>query len=230
MKIKLLILIGIIFCMSGCDINYNLEIVDDKYTENVSVIETDSSNWDKGPSLPSKDLLDVYMKKPIPLSSNDPLKPESDEPIEGIAYYDKKDLSNENQIGINLSGEFDKEKYNSSRLVAYAYNRFLIGTVNGNIVLSTGEKAKIFEQYKLLNKLTIKIKTNHVVVKNNADEVDGQTYIWNVTQDNYKNKPIYLEMSKEKKVSNYDNVIGKTIMKVVLIVGIVILVIGLIFL
>ena len=227
MNKKKFILIGIIFCMTGCNINYNLEIVDDEYKENISAVETDSTKWNSSQSsLPMKDLLDVYLKKPIPISNQEPLRPESDEISEGITYYDKKDLSNDEKIGIRLEGTFNKETYSNSRAVLYGYNRFLIGTLNGNIVLSTGEKVKIFEQYKDLEEITVKIKTNHVVVKNNADEVDGETYIWHLTKDNALNKSIYFEFNKQEKVSNYDNEIGKLIFKIVIVIAVVAVVIG----
>lgn len=69
------------------------------------------------------------------------------------------------------------------------------------------------------DKLEIKFITNHKVIKNNADVVEGNNYYWYITKDNYNNKKIEFEFEKNKSNDEY---ILLYIFGIILIFGIVI--------
>lgn len=227
-KIKYLFVLILPFILCGCNAEYNLEIVDDEYKEelNVTASEDNSTNL-IAYDMSIKQYNDFYLEKPIPASMNITIFSEDNKEAEGVKYYQKEDLTTEDITGIKFKNTFTKEEYEKSRIVNESYNRFLIGTIDGNVVLSTGEVFKYFKEVPILDTVTVNIKTNHKVIKNNADEVKDNVYTWYITKDNYENKPIEFQFSKEEKVSNYDNVIGKTILKVVIIIISIILVLGL---
>ena len=198
---KIFLSLILLFCLTGCSINYELTIEDDQYQESTTVIEKDKTLWNEpNPLLTTQQMFELYIEKPIPLSQHSIIQSESNEKLAGVAYYTTKDLTDENQLGVNYYGEFTKDSIQDSTLINNAYNRFLVGTIDNNIILSTGEKCKLFEEYDNLDEVNIKITTNHKVVENNADEVNGNTYIWTVRKNNADNKPIYLEMSKDEYV------------------------------
>lgn len=223
MKKKILFLVIFVFFVSGCEINYNLEIKDDKYTESVSATAIPEKESDEV-SLPSELFYKSYEKKPIPLFTDTIMQSESNKKIDGVKYYNSEDLSNGNLVGMKYTGDFTYNDFQKSYMVNYAYNRFLIATVDNNTILSTGEHFKLFEQFENLDKVNITIKTNHKVIENNADEVNGDKYIWHVTKEDAKNKSIYLKMSKEAKSSG--NII---LLKFALILLGIVLIIGAVF-
>lgn len=228
-KTKYLFLLVLPFILCGCNAEYNLEIVDDNYKEELKVTAEEDSNTNLiAYDMSIKQYNDFYIKKPIPASIDATIFSEDNTKADGVIYYEKEDLTIDDITGIKFKNTFTKEGYEKSRIVNESYNRFLIGTIDGNVILSTGEVFKFFKEVPILDTVTVNIKTNHKVIKTNADEVNDNVYTWYITKDNYENKPIEFQFSKEEKVTNYDNVIGKTIFKVVIVILGILLVVGLI--
>lgn len=225
MEKKLILLVISIFLVSGCEAEYNLEIKGDDYIESTSVNagsqEVISENFT------SSNIYDFYKDKPIPLFNDDAILDESNEKMNGVAYYDKTNSNDGDNINMQLEGNFQSSTIDKSNLINFAYNRFLKATIDGNVVLSTGENFKIFEQFPNLDKVTIRIKTDNNVVKNNADEIEKNTYIWHVNRDNYSDKAIYLEFNKPEENENDDfSIVFNPI--ILIVVLIIVVVIGLI--
>ena len=227
MKKKLILLAISVFLVSGCEAEYNLEIKGDDYIESTSVNagsqEVISDNFT------SSNIYDFYKDKSIPLFNDDTILDESNEKLNGIAYYDKTNSNDGNNINMQFKGQFQSSTIENSNLINFAYNRFLKATIDGNVVLSTGENFKIFEQFPNLDKVTIRIKTDNNVVKNNADEIEKDTYIWHVNRNNYSDKAIYLEFNKpdENENDGFSIVFNPIILIIVLIIIIVIVLIAL---
>lgn len=53
------------------------------------------------------------------------------------------------------------------------------------------------------DKLEIKFVTNHKVIKNNADLIEGNNYYWYITKDNYDSKKIEFEFEKNLNKDRY---------------------------
>ena len=227
---KIFCLLGLLFLVSGCDVTYELNIDGDELKEKTDIVETNSNNLNL-PYLTTtyQGMFDEYIKKPIPISIQDEIQPDSDEELPGVVYYKKKDISDNNQTGFRLTGKFNDNTIRNSTVINDGYNRFLKAGIDGHIVLSTGERLKAFDQYLTLDNVTIKIKTNHEVIKHNADEVKKGTYIWHIDRSNYTDKAVYFEI-KEKiptKEKSFD--FNLEIKSVLLILGIVIALVILIF-
>lgn len=226
LKKKFLILISIVFLISGCDITYNLDIYNGKFSENIKIIENDKSKWNSNVSTTTaQELYNSYKAKPIPISSYSPMIPGTNEKLNDVLYYNVNDLTNQKRIGMEYNYDMTQSQFNDSYFVRYAYNRFLVATIKDNITISTGEKLKLFEQYNNLENVTINITTNHKVIKHNADKVDGDTYIWKVNRENADDKSLYFEVDEdavaESESSDWLKVIGT-----IIIVMIIILVVG----
>ena len=199
MRKKILILLGFVFLTSGCTINYDLSIMDGNYTEKIDSIETNSTYFETNDEgvIPANELKKFYLKQPIPLSESTPMLDDGMGTENDAAYYHVEDISNDSRVGLRFNGYFRSVDLAESRMIDYGYNRFLKATVNDNVILSTGEKLKIFEEYSNLDSVVIKIKTNHKVIKENADKINKNTYIWNVDRNNYSDKSIYFEFEAE---------------------------------
>lgn len=220
-KFKYLIICILPFVLCGCNAEYNLEIIDDQYKEELSVTADEDSNTSLiAYDTTIKEYNDYYLQKPIPVSIEASIFSEDNAKSKYVTYYEKEDLTKNNITGIKFKHTFDKSGYEESRIVNESYNRFLIGTIDGNVILSTGEVFKYFKEVPILDKVTVKIKTNHKVVKNNADEVKDGVYIWYITKDNFENKPIDFEFSKDEIIKSSDNEMTKAITVIMIVIGI----------
>ena len=86
--------------------------------------------------------------------------------------------------------------------------------------------------YQMVDSYKIVINTNHKVLDSNADEVNGNTYIWNIYNESNETsveKPITIKFSKEKVtgplVTNWPLLII-SLLTVVLIGGILLVVVN----
>lgn len=221
---KIVILVGIVFLLSGCNITYNLEINNQEFKENIKIVENNKEAWNLPLSvLTVEEFYEHYKDKPIPISVNSPIVSESNEKLNDVQYYKKKNLTSEDSLGLSYKYDMTQSQFNDSFFIHYAYNRFLVGTVDDHIIISTGENFKLYEQYNNLDKVTVNIKTNHKVIDNNADEINGDTYTWNITKRNASNKSIYLEIEKDQLVDNEGNsFLGVVIIIFFIIVGIIV--------
>ena len=82
------------------------------------------------------------------------------------------------------------------------YNHNSVKNYLSTLVLDSGsgEGCYIFDNYNLMDKLTVNIKSNYLVSEHNADEVVDNTYTWVITKDNYKKKNIYIKIDKSREV------------------------------
>ena len=74
-----------------------------------------------------------------------------------------------------------------------------------------------FDEYPLLEEVTVNIKTDYLVEENNADSVDGNTYTWVFNKDSKKSIDIVIDTSKSG-----DRVLGIVNVSTVITIGVVI--------
>lgn len=197
MKEKIIFLVIILFTLTGCEINYTLDIDKDNLIETTAAIgNPEDKNEDF--ELSSQILYDEYINKPIPIFNDVIIQAESNQKLKGITYYKKENLSDNANLGIKYNGEFNFDNITKSTIINYAYPDFSVKREDDNLVLETGKRFKLFEQYPNLEKVTINIKTNRKVIDNNADKISNHIYTWTITKDNYLSKPIKLTLKQDK--------------------------------
>lgn len=233
-KKKLILLLVLIFLFTGCSATYELEVYNNKFKENVSINNYDPKSWDTVLSTGfsyKRQIMD-NLKYPLPAFSDTTVDENDWIRLDGEEYYETKLISSKNNLGLSWNYNFNDTNYSRAKLPSMAYQYFTFTTSNENTwILSTDAKLKSFEEYSNLEKLTIKIKTNHKVINHNADKVEGTTYTWNILRENQNKKRVQIELSKEEKVFNYENEIVNTVGIVVAVVlGIAILGISVIIL
>ena len=191
---KGLFLLFCIFLLSGCSVNYDLEI-GDEILEKTNIIENFSA-----PDY-NYNLFNIYSTKPIPLSEYVPIMSESDNRAEGISYYDFKPFSDSTTFGINYAGNFNADiPLNESSILWFGVGNFDYREEEDGIYINVPSKIKIFEQFSNLDEINVNIKTDYNVIENNADKVNKNVYVWKINRDNYKNKTIKLKISKSSKL------------------------------
>lgn len=211
MKKKLLIIVPLIFFLTGCNATYNVEIYNDKVRESVITIDESPDTWDEKDQygVSYRDKIDKISNYPVPIfydaevNENDTIK------TSGVRYYKFSKISTDKKLGYKLKyNSFGLSDYSKSSIIRSCYKFFKVLDSDDKIYLSTSLENTCFSNYGLEN-LTINIKTNHVVVDSNADIEDGVNYTWNISIEDSKNSPIMLVLEKNKYVFNYDNIIGK---------------------
>ena len=237
-KISLILLI-IIF-LSGCSVNYDLEITENDLTEETTIM----TDVNKNESYEGEALTDILDK-----TKNDYFEPifsnpsNYDEYIGGfqpnVDYYKVDDYQNNNWQGLKLSNTFERSSFYRSRMVKYCFKEVDYQNDGTYIMLRTNNSCDVFKSYSLLEEITVNIKTDLNVVVTNADRVNDNVYTWVINRNNYQNKPIRMtyklnkddikeeqeEKPKEenKEEQNNENKSKQNYNKVILVISFIIL-------
>lgn len=191
-KLKLFLFCLMIFLMTGCDVNYNLEIYNNYMTESVDfLLENKLENQKK---------IDEYMS------------------VDHQAYFDmdlgksynyvQHKIKKNNKIGINLNYNYRGDDLQNSSLLNKCYYKKSVIKENNEIVIHTEGINSCFymDDNKVIDNLKINIKTDLPVIKHNADKVSHNVYTWIVDENNYQNHPIDIKIStkvEDKKTNNF---------------------------
>lgn len=195
---KKIILLGLMmFVLTGCNVEYNLTINEDTIYESIDLLsETAEESY----------ILSVYTK-PIEVSLDSPMHSESNEKLPDVEYYNTSKLLNNGLYQMNINYEHNFNDYKNSNIISNSVSVLKIEKSKGIYIFNTGATLKVFDNYKELNNLTIKIKLSDKfeLVSSNADEVINNEYIWNVSRNDYKTNPITLSFKKIEKNNSTNN-------------------------
>lgn len=201
MNKKVWLLLPLIFLLTGCGVTYNLEIVDNDYIETVV--------FSLPKNMEHEDII-KEIQNTVPYFSND---------FDEKRVYKKKVLKNNSQL-YKVKYEYTskgKEEYLDSRFLSTCFDTYNIFDEGEQYSLLTSVGFKCINyNYINTNDIVIGIKTNHVVSSHNADRVDKDTYIWVFNEENSEYKNIKLNYMKDEYVFNYDNIIIKVMIVIVI--------------
>ncbi|MBD8922271.1 hypothetical protein EGR52_02465 [bacterium] len=192
---KIIILLLISFIFSGCSVNYNLYIDDEKFVENFGVIAEENEQYSK----------DDYMYKfneeyPIYIDQEykyyNPYEKDND-----FTYYNKSYRESNNGYIFNYDTEYSYKNLNRSRVLNTAFENFSFNYNSQEQYFYFSCNDFILNQDNNFSsiKVTISFSENIDVISTNADTFENQKYCWNFS-DNV-NDNIQLQY-KIKKVDN----------------------------
>ena len=190
---KIIYLILMLFLITGCDATYNLTLENNIITENLQINTNNSSS--------NKEIRDLTLNSVLATDYREEI-PEVNTKVEGIKYYDIKKIDTENTLGISYKSDFTLLDYKYSTIVNTNAKSFDYKNNKDGIVINIKKPLDAFILYPDLNNLTIKFKTNHQVVKDNADEIIDDTYYFYLNRNNYQAKKIILELSNDYDISS----------------------------
>ena len=201
MKKILFIIFALLF--TGCEASYNLSMDVDSIHEETDMIVA-SDNEYKGYVDTIGPIYEYYLRNKVPLFVND----------EGFGTYrDDYEYYDNGGFSFNLLGDFNKDSFVNSYIINFAGEANT--KVTGNTVsLSYNFSSDLFENYNMLDKITININDiSNSITSNNADGVNinkiinneeslnnnnGKVYTWVITKDNYLDKNINFSYKKNK--------------------------------
>lgn len=211
---QFIVLIGIILLLSGCTVDYDLNIDDDFVNENLSFVENDNSKLDTirtygtfwMDDISYRNLINEYMKMDIASTSDNK------------QFYDKQLISN-NGVGMNLNSKFKLDNYSESKIAYNCYKYFNVDSEDGIYTISTSKDFLCFnDDYPLLEQVNINITTKYKVLENNADSVNGNTYSWVINKRNADNSKIIIKF-KTKSDNVFANIINEDNKFLIIILG-----------
>lgn len=190
---KTALLILMMLFITGCDAIYSLDLQSDQFNETLEVNNHKKATWDSK----YKNIIDLISESNVATDYREE-KPESNEKIVGLNYYDISKISNDNNLGLKYNHNFTISEYKYSSIV-FSNANLLEYNYNKDIITINNETLKSFNNYPDLNNLTIKFITNHDVINNNADEIKNNEYYWYFNKANANTKKIILEVSRNYK-------------------------------
>lgn len=234
MKKKILLGIMGMFLLSGCSVNYEITIdKNNNFQENVTIDANVSENYDKSYLYAS--FLEEY---PTFIDQEFPYYNPT-EKLDGNTYYEKSYRETANGYLFNYKTNYNLSNIEKARSINVSFTNFGIKYIESlDYYYISLKNPKIFQTYNNLDMVTVKISLNDLVVlKNNADIIQENTYIWIMKPDNLKNIEISYKVKKDrvetsdpireepkKEETNWANK-----HKVLIMVGSFILLIGIVF-
>lgn len=237
---KLMLISVLVFMLSGCTATYELEINSDGIREDLHLNASDNDIISfKKDYIEHEGDISIDEKPEYFICSHWSLSDDrvcsifAKEAVSGIEYYNFDGNSN----NFNFDYQFDFDEFYDSNIANSFYTKFLFKKYdydedgeNDYYMLTTTDDFTAFDLHKQLTQVTIKIKVDYEVISNNADEVDGNVYIWNFTPNNvssidlvYNPDVIVDDRSLLEKV--FDNVI----IKIFFILGILAVICGILY-
>lgn len=212
MKKKILTLILLIFMISGCSVEVNIDISDNKIKESNDITVLENAIY-------TKEILRTSFRDYIPIYASDLIVDTvPDQPFSDVLYYNKNTTDLGNGYRFNYSYDFDIDKYGDARTIKDGFRDYSYSYRNDIISLSTDNEGLIyFNDYPLLEEVTVNIKTDYLVEENNADSVNDNTYTWVFNKDSKKSIDIVIDTSKSG-----DRVLGIVNVSTVITIGVVI--------
>ena len=201
---KILLFIVCIFMLTGCDIEYNLTIDNDSFDEKVtlSLLKKDVSFED----------MTNYLKNKIPIS-NDRYE---------TRFYEPSIDVHENSYDLVYDYSHDFNNFRNTLFVDSCYNDSKITRTDDKITIRSGKGFRCLnpDNGLITDNVKINITTKLEVLDNNADEVNGNTYTWNINFNNVQNKEVNITLKRKVQSSQINiNYILFGIIGCVLLVG-----------
>lgn len=202
---KILYLLLLCLIISGCSATYDIDITNQKVKENLKLIETDNTKFDKENS-------SGWTYRQIIESTLSPNE---------FAHetYTTKKIETEDSLGLEYNNNLEYLDLRNLSVLEQCYSKYNILDNDNSISLDTGTKFDCYDYYENLDEITIRLKTNHKVLNNNATKVENGTYIWEFTKNS--NHQILLKISKTADNTKYRYLLYMAIIFVVLGGGII---------
>ena len=191
MKLKLFFLLFVMTFLTGCDITYKLEFVDNTFKEDVVIKNIDKFK-EEVESVYAFDLSTNY------LDVSDYTKEEG--LSFGYTYYTKK-LITDPILQLEYKYDFNKNEYDNTQIgrMVFPDMKFSANT------LESGKINDIYDKYLELNNINIEISTDKEVSYNNADKVIDNIYYWEINRENSYNKDIKIIFAEEENIISLSN-------------------------
>lgn len=182
---KIIFVLFITIFITGCTVEYNLNIDENQISENININIEDIS------ALPEDSYEQLtYPQNKVYFKENQ--------------YYAVDYTEEDNNLYSSFNYVHEIDKFNGATVLDLCYpNRTIENTQNEIRISTTGSFACAFTEFGAdISYAQINITTKLKVTESNADEVNNNTYTWNIDKTNYTNKPINIVIEKNNKTTD----------------------------
>ena len=166
---KWLLLLAVLL-LSGCNVEYELNITEDEFQEAIFI---DEGGFD------------------FPITAYYDDEGTSEGFVDGIEYY-QATVTDNSSI---LTYDYLPEDYERSHAANVCFNRFVVNEENGITTLVSSNYYNCIAYYSSLEAITVNVNLDHniySIVNHNADAVHGNQYTWYINRNNYEDHYIYM--------------------------------------
>ncbi len=195
---KLVYLLIALLVTTGCSAEYSLTINGSNVTENLNLVYDEDKEYNTQSETTIQDYFYMFGSEKYPLYNDVRIDADGNFPT-GTKYYDI-DLVENNYL--TAIGNTNISSLSKSNLINSCFNYFSVSRDENYYTLSTEKDIICFEDFNLLEDITVNITTDNRVIYDDADEFDEETntYKWHFTQSNYKNKTLKLIYSNDYEI------------------------------
>ena len=215
---KILILVFSILFFTACTVDYNIELNDEIFDENLTIYESDSTKFSSdiygnkyGGTITLEQKFRNLNDLPQSVLTNQPIdiyNPKNE--LDGTIYYEKTLTETDNLRSIEFKTNVNLTDLRYLNSVKQCYDDFNVSVSTDRLSISTSEINKCFENYSLLDKININLNINFKeefeVIENNATISDGNKYTWVIDKNNYKNQSIKIVVDRTPDNNKKENV------------------------
>lgn len=184
---KIIISLAILLLMTGCSVNYDLEINDDFIHENIN------GNI-------SKNEFDSELGENTDLNIYYSLYSDQNALIDSDELYNKNISEEDGKVFFTAKYDYHGN-YKSSRVIDYCFEKHFVEETEKTYIIKLG--GNFYCQYA--DEINVNVTTDNYVINNNADEVDGNIYKWKLAEGSKNNNSIEMIVSKDLKKNNANN-------------------------
>lgn len=183
---KIIFLLLICLLLTGCTVNYNLDINDNNFKETLAgnVLNTELNNNDN---------TDINMFSYL-ITGDQPAFYKNDN-----IFFNKTTNNTTNGIDFDYSYTFNEYNFNNSRIINECFDNHIYEYKDNTYYLVVSGKFNC----NYSEKTNINITTDYNVTANNAQTIKNNTYTWTIDENNKDNIYFFITIDKTKK-SNFD--------------------------
>ena len=176
---KIILLLIIIILLTGCNATYDINISKNNIQDTIT-LKTDSENVDNA----NKETIDNFMLK-------------LGEWENGHDFYKREIVTTEKETGYQYTYTFNYNEYDAMSQIRKCYETFNLDYQN-SIEIKTSNEFLCQNYYPQVNTILINITSEYEISNSNADYVNNNIHTWKINKSNYKNKPINIQINKNK--------------------------------
>lgn len=184
MKKVFLVLLLLLLC--GCTSNYNLKISNNKFEEKINIVIPDYDysyeeviDPESGVAVEDDNQLKAFLEEETPAL------------FSKKANYKKKVNYSGNSVDVNMSYTYTEKNFSDSNSLKLCFDNAYFKNDKTYYIHASGNFYCLYT-----DSMDIVITTKNKVVSNNADKVEGNNYIWTITEENKDNVNIEFEVEK----------------------------------
>lgn len=185
--IKKIILILFVVLLTGCQIKYELNFNGDNLIEKINVKISNENE---------KQISDLKKYTAFSIFDNSTQKLYKTKYNDGNSYFTAK-----------YEYTYNFDEFRHALYINSCFDAFSFVTNNNDYILSTSKGFKcMFVDYNEVDSVEIIITSNHEIIESNADELKNNKLIWNINDENAKDKQIYVKFGELRELNFFEKI------------------------